>query len=121
MITADQVLAHMVGDYLIQSNWMANEKTKNTIAALVHATTYSAVFLLFHPSVLAMAVIVGTHFLVDRFRLARVVTWIKNGPWHPRTATGYPDGTPPWMAVWLLIIADNVLHVSINGAALKWL
>lgn len=121
MITADQLLAHAVGDYLLQSDWMANQKTKNTVAAAAHATSYGAVFLLFQPSVLAMAAIVLSHFLIDRFRLARLVVWAKNGPWKPITATGYPESTPPWLAVWLLIVADNVLHVLINGASLRWL
>jgi hypothetical protein len=121
VITADQLLAHAVGDYILQSDWMANQKTKQTIAAAVHAVTYSAVFLLLSPSVVALAVILCTHFLIDRFRLARFVCWLKNGPWHPRTPTGYREQTPAWLAVWLLIIADNVLHVAINGAALRWL
>jgi hypothetical protein len=121
MITADQLLAHAVGDYLLQTDWMANQKTKRTVAALLHALTYSAVFLLFRPSFDALAVIFGTHLLIDRFRLARFVCWLKNGPWHPMTPTGYPESAPAWLAVWLLIIADNVLHVLINGAALRWL
>lgn len=33
-------LAHMVGDYLIQSDWMAQEKTKRWWPAIAHALTY---------------------------------------------------------------------------------
>ena len=121
MVTPDQLIAHAVGDYILQSDWMANHKTKESVAAVIHAATYSLPFLLFHPSVAAFAVILGTHFIIDRFRLARFVTWIKNGPWHPRTATGYPESTPPFLAVWLLIIVDNIMHIIVNGAALKWL
>jgi hypothetical protein len=121
MVTADQLLAHAVGDYILQSDWMANQKTKQSLAAGVHALTYALPFLLLRPSLMALAVIVVTHFLIDRLRLARFVCWLKNGPWHPRTATGYPASTPAWLSVWLLIIADNVLHVAINGAALRWL
>ncbi len=33
----------------------------------------------------------------------------------------YPPDRPPWLAVWLLIIADNVMHVLINGLALRYL
>jgi hypothetical protein len=44
-ITADQILAHMVGDYLLQSHWMATEKTKRSLAAGVHAGTYTLPFL----------------------------------------------------------------------------
>ena len=39
-------------------------------------------------------------------------------PDEPR-ATG---GTmPDWLAVWLLIICDNTMHLTINYAALRWL
>lgn len=129
MITADQLVAHAVGDYLLQSHWMANEKTRDSRAAGAHAVCYSVPFAFLTDSWVAVAVIIGTHFLVDRYRLARHVVWAKNwwfdfsNGWRfpPITPTGYPLDAPPWLAVWLLIIADNVIHVLINGAALRWL
>lgn len=129
MIAADQLVAHAIGDYLLQSDWMANEKTKQHIAALTHAIIYSFVFLVFTPSLSAFAVILATHFLIDRYRLARYVVFAKNfiapralwPTWANCVGTGYPSERPAWLAVWLLIIADNVLHVVINAAALKWL
>ena len=119
LTTADQLLAHSVGDYLLQSHWMAENKTKRSDAAAIHALTYALPFLLLKPSKTQLAVLVGSHFLIDRYRLARHVCWLKNGPWKKRTATGYPDEVPAWLAVWLLIIADNTLHIAINGAVLK--
>ncbi|MGV9540908.1 DUF3307 domain-containing protein [Nocardia beijingensis] len=123
---ATAALAHAVGDYLIQSHWMATEKTKRWWPAVVHAVTYGLPFVLITQSPLALLVIVATHAVIDRYRLARHVVWAKNQiapaahrPGH--TATGYPDDTPPWLAVWLLIIADNVLHMLINVAAIVWL
>lgn len=129
MITADQLVAHAVGDYIIQSDWMANTKTKRHIPAVLHALTYAIPFLLLRPSLAAMAVIIGTHFLIDRYRLARFVNWTKNLPapaawrkrWEDCTATGYPSERPAWLAVWLLIITDNIIHVIINGVALTYL
>lgn len=118
MFTADQLVAHAVGDYILQSHWMATEKTKNSVAAAIHAVTYTLPFLLITHSPEALAVICGTHFLVDRFRLARFVVWFKNGPWKPVTATGYPDDVPAWLSVWLLIAADNIIHVAINALAI---
>jgi len=122
------VLAHLVGDYLIQSHWMANEKTKRWWPAVAHAVTYTLPYLLVTRSPLALLVIGGTHAVIDRCRLARHVVWIKNqlaprGPYRPaeRTATGYPADTPPWLSVWLMIIADNTLHLLINTAAVVWL
>jgi hypothetical protein len=120
MFTADQLVAHAIGDYLLQSHWMATQKTKNSIAAAIHAVTYTLPFLLITQVPAALAVICGTHFLIDRFRLARFVVWAKNGPWHPLTATGYQDDVPAWLSVWLLIAADNILHVAINGVAILY-
>jgi Protein of unknown function (DUF3307) len=121
MFTASQLVAHAFGDYILQTQWMADWKAKRSLAALAHVLTYLLPFLLLTRSPLALLVIGGTHFLIDRFRLARYVCWLKNGPWHPLTATGYPDTVPAWMAVWLFVIADNICHVLINGAALRCL
>lgn len=165
LVTADQLLCHAVGDYCLQSDWMATEKTKRSLAAAVHALTYTLCFipaastwgqvswspLTWIPqsvSWLALPVICSTHFAIDRWRLARYVCWaknfiapkhievlypeghpeagkvrelVRNAPWSECSGTGYDGGKPPWLAVWLLIIADNVMHVLINAAALRWL
>lgn len=129
MITADQLFAHALGDYLLQSHWMATEKTKRHTAAAVHAITYGSPFLIaFRPSWMALLVIVGSHFLIDRYRLARYVVWLKNGisptgleSWEDCAGTGYHKDVPPWLSVWLLIVADNVIHVAINALALRYL
>ena len=119
MITADQLVAHGVGDYLIQSDWMAQNKTKDSYAAAVHAVSYALPFLPLKPTRKGIALLIGSHFLIDRFRLARYVVWTKNGAKGPITPTGYPETTPPWLAIWLLIIVDNLIHVLINGACLR--
>lgn len=124
LISADQILAHLVGDYIIQSDWMANEKTKRSIAAAAHALSYALPFLFLTLDPLALAIIVGTHFVIDRWRLARFVCWAKNWPWDRQawadcSGTGYHKDRPAWLAVWLLIIADNTMHLICNGLALK--
>lgn len=126
MITADQLVAHAVGDYILQSDWMATEKTKQNVAAAVHAIVYTLPFLFFTQRALPLLAIAGTHFVIDRWRLARFVVWAKNWlgpnrPWAECVATGYPPDRPAWLTVWLLIIADNTLHVLCNGLALAYL
>lgn len=127
VITADQLLLHAVGDYLLQSHWMATSKTSKSIAALAHVVTYTLPFLLITESPAALAFIAGTHFVIDRWRLARYVCWLKNflgpgnKPWSKCSVTGYPSDTPAWLAVWLMIISDNVMHVICNGLALYYL
>lgn len=173
----EQLLAHLVGDYILQSHYMATEKVRQSVAAAIHALCYTIPFLFLTRAPAALAVICGTHFVIDRFRLARYVVYAKNllapvrrshclehprscdgkddgcccadrhlarsrlgrpfglgtdGPemsfstsglvvWPEFTATGYPPDVPPWLAVWLLILADNCLHLLLNYGALRWL
>jgi hypothetical protein len=118
-----RLIAHLMGDYVIQSNWMASHKTERVFPASAHAATYAACFLPLTHNWRPLAVIGGTHFVIDHWRLAKHVTWAKNllGPAADRsehTATGYPATTPDWLAVWLMIIADNTIHLLINEWAL---
>lgn len=153
-----QLILHLIGDYVTQSDWMALNKTKRSWPALCHATVYSLPFLLIG-SAEAVFVIWSTHFLIDRFRLARYVCWAKNVALRPNalreepfgdllieaglgkeseylaglrkdkesyrwancSETGYRKDTPPFLAVWLMIAADNTLHLAINYAALSLL
>lgn len=127
MIEANQLVAHLVGDYLFQSDWMAQNKTKSVRAAMIHAITYTLPFLLLTQSFWALFTITMTHALIDHYRLARYVVWAKEwlAPCRPKPLAecpmGYDPEKPPWMAVWLFIIADNVLHILINGAAVRYL
>lgn len=119
-----EALAHLAGDYVVQSDWMAAEKLTRHGPALAHAATYTACFLPITRNWRALAVIGGTHFVIDRWRLAKHVCWAKNqmAPARyrpPHTPTGYGPEKPDWMAVWLLIICDNTMHLAINRWALK--
>lgn len=136
------LILHLLGDYVTQSDWMAQNKTKSTWAAFCHATVYSLPFLLLTQSWAALYVIWFSHLLIDRFRLARFVVYAKNrllqpSPYHYEQparfqweekwkwsncqGTGYPSDSPPWLAVWLMIAADNTLHLAINHLALLYL
>jgi hypothetical protein len=114
-------LAHLLGDYVLQTHHQAQRKTQAWGPALAHAATYTAAHgALVTRDPLALAVIGGTHAVIDRYRLARWVVWAKNQAapkaWrHRPTATGYADEVPPWLAVWLMIAADNTLHLLLNA------
>lgn len=122
-----QLILHLIGDYITQTDWMAKNKTKSNVAAAAHAIVYSLPFLMLQPSVSAFAVILGTHYLIDRYRLARFLVYAKNKAtdwnlkWEDASATGYHKDAPAWLTVWLLIAADNTLHLAINFAALLYL
>lgn len=123
------IILHCVGDYCLQSDWMAAEKTKRSWPALAHAFVYTVPFVILTRSIVALMFIMVTHFLIDRFRLIRYLCWAKNflapkgynKPWKDCKATGYPSDKPAWLTVWLMIIADNTLHLACNSFALIWL
>lgn len=118
-----ELLAHLVGDYVLQSQPMSDRKVTDIRWALIHATAYTLPFLLLTQDVRRLAVIALTHALIDRYRIAaRWVAWYGTGTrasgvwsrWNIST-----DAVPPFMSVWLTIIVDNTLHLVINHAALS--
>jgi hypothetical protein len=126
MVTADQLVAHVVGDYVLQSDWMATHKAHQTLPAALHALAYTVPFVSLTRAPLALLLICLSHFLIDRWRLARYVAWVANrlGPppypaWRDCHQTGHVPGRPEWMTHWLLVIVDNTLHVLINSQALR--
>ena len=125
-----QLILHLIGDYLLQSDWMALNKTKCSKAAATHAITYSLPFLILEPSLAAFLVICITHFFIDRFRLARYVVYARNiilqpkkfrNKWEDCQETGYHKDMPQWLSLWLLVACDNTIHLLINYLALEYL
>lgn len=156
-MSALQLLAHAVGDYVLQNHWMATRKTSSIAVAVVHALMYTLPFLVLFGGSWALVPICLTHAVIDRYRLARYwcewwgvgsvgTLWSRfdgdlgrfkraarrcRTEWELRAVCEGPLATaahqepveppPPFLAVWLLIIVDNVMHVAINAASLRWL
>ena len=106
------ILGHLWGDYLFQTDAMAQNKGHNHRWAAFHAAVYTfAVFLaaraMFTHSLLfglvALLVIFGTHFVQDRYRLARRMM----------TYTGQETFATGSLAPWSVIVVDNVMHVTV--------
>jgi len=67
----EQLLAHLVGDYVLQNHWMAMNKTRRWSPAAIHALLYGLPFLLLVDNPTQWLVVVCTHLVIDRFRIAR--------------------------------------------------
>lgn len=150
-----ELIAHLFGDYVLQNHWMALNKTKSNDAAALHAMFYTLPFLFLTRNPWALAIICGTHYIIDRTGLAKKwpAFWGVGEPgwvlkrlheWrrdiyvdvqHYRRPQeirlGYfaaeydvdhplPESAPPWLGVWLGIIVDNTLHLTINHLALGY-
>lgn len=121
------MLAHLCGDYIAQSDWQANEKNKSPAVALLHGASYAACFVPLTRSPKALAVIGGSHAVIDHWRLAKHVVWAKNQiapaeyryPFAEAGPHGYVADKPDWLAYWLLFLCDNTMHGLVNRWALK--
>ena len=122
----EQLILHLLGDYITQSDWMARNKTRRSWPAFCHAAVYSVPFFLIG-STLAVGVIFLSHFVIIRPLLVRYLVWAKNwispgySPWAECSETGYHKSVPVWLATWLMIVCDNTLHLICNYCALRWL
>ena len=124
-----QLLAHLFGDYVLQNHWEATQKTERSLPAASHAIKYTAAFLPVTRNPKALVTIGATHYILDRYRLAKQVAWFKNQVAVPAASrytwdegkknAGYPEDVPPWLSTWLMILTDNSIHMLINYMAIK--
>lgn len=138
----NELLAHLFGDYCLQTDHQAIEKTQRWAPAIAHGLTYTVPFLALTRSPVRLAAIAGTHAAIDHYRLARYVCWAKNQlaprrhryPWSHAGSTGYhaemapyqhdqtdcvAPNKPEWMAFWLMVAADNACHLLVNRLVLR--
>lgn len=100
----DWLIGHLVGDYLLQNDWMAVNKKYRTLPCLVHVSLYTAAVGLFTwwPW-WALIVVAVTHFIQDRTRI--VLLWMRF-----MRQEGFAQ--PPY-APWSVIVVDNVWHLVV--------
>lgn len=118
------LLAHLIGDFCLQSQSMADRKTTSLPWACLHAALYTMPFVLLTHDLWRLGVIFGTHAVIDRYRLAaRWVAFYGTGTraaglWSRFNVSTEP--VPAFLAVWLTIIVDQTFHLCINQWVLAW-
>ena len=143
------LLCHFVGDFWLQTDWMAMNKGRKSWNCLVHVLIYTSCFLLLTTSWKALLFIGVTHFIFDRWHviLKRMIWWRnhfptgKYPPFRLCNTTGYYDDSPYnsytplnkfvikrygqprlfFITMWLYIVQDNLLHLICNLIALTLL
>ena len=114
----DQLICHLVGDYVLQTDWMAKKKTSSVAAAVVHSFFYALPFILITGWSWALFGIFATHINIDHYRLAGFVIRLKQWSWKNDTPS---SATPPDINLMLLIVIDNTMHLTINFFSIKYL
>lgn len=115
------IIGHLVGDYLLQNDWMALNKKQGSWACALHCLIWTTSVMVFSgwgaqdgvlwtllwPEARGKLVIIclllfTTHFIQDRTQIIRF--WMTRINRQPKFAE------PP-MAPWSLIVVDNVWHI----------
>ena len=95
------ILAHLIGDYILQNDWMALNKKQSTWHCVVHIFFYMLPFLFCELSSFQLFMIASQHYLIDR---SNFVLWFMHAKGQGAFATGvcFP---------WSQIVMDNILHI----------
>ena len=98
------LIAHLIGDYLLQGDWMAMNKKKASFPCAVHCLVYTiTVWALTGWPMWALAVVFATHFAIDR-------TWIIK--WYMKMTAPRFMEEPFWP--WSYVIVDNAWHLIVS-------
>jgi hypothetical protein len=114
------IIGHLVGDYLLQNDWMANgKKTWNgsrqcdvhcllwTLSVMFFAEWFTT----FNRSMAIFAVLFWTHYIQDRTQIIG---------WWMRLIRQHKFAEPP-CAPWSIIVVDNVWHIVTLWAVWRFL
>jgi hypothetical protein len=93
------IYAHLIGDYLLQNDWMAGNKKKNSWICLVHIITYMIPFLLTDLSWIQLLLIAAQHYIQDRTYFVA---------WFCRVTNKFQMD---FNKFWGHVIVDNVIHI----------
>lgn len=113
-----QLLLHLFGDYFLQNDWMAINKSKYSIvgwqACFIHCLLYAIPFGLYYHSHWIFYLVFITHFTIDKFTLAQYWSKLVNWNWDDTSVYGFSPDRPTFITVWLHIIRDNSIHIAGN-------
>lgn len=111
-------LLHLLGDYIVQNDWMANNKKKKgwigELSCQIHCISYTIPFWFLLHSWTAVLLIYATHYLIDRFHGIDWFIAFKNGT-RSIENFGFPKDRPMFLTLWLYIIIDNIAHLFCNS------
>lgn len=98
------LIAHLIGDYLLQNDWMALNKKQKSLHCAVHVSIYTLCIWAFTSwPIWALLIVWITHFIQDR---TQIINKYMEFIGQKRFAK-----EPLWP--WSVIIVDNVWHLVV--------
>jgi hypothetical protein len=94
-------IAHLIGDYILQNDWMAQNKKKHSLHCAIHVATYMLPFLFCGLDWWQLLAIAVQHYVLDR---TMFVGWFMEF----KGSKQFRDGA---LAPWSWVVMDNILHI----------
>ena len=95
------LVAHLVGDFLLQTDWMAQNKKRSSFVCTVHVMAYMVPFLFLNLAWWQLAIIAAQHWIQDK---TNFVTWYMQ-------AVGKAEFAKPPLAPWSIFVVDATFHI----------
>lgn len=95
------IYAHLIGDYLLQNDWMAKGKKDSSGVCTIHVIIYMLPFLFTGLPWWKLLLIAVQHWLQDR---TDFVLWSMK-------VTGRHEFAMQPLAPWSIIMTDNLFHI----------
>ena len=95
------IYAHLIGDYLLQTDWMAAHKKQKSWICGVHVIAYMIPFLWCGLSIWQFMAVAFQHFFQDHTQFISWLMVVKGSRYF---------GQPP-MAPWSVVVTDNIVHI----------
>ena len=122
------LLGHLVGDYLLQTSWMALNKSKNSLegwlAATVHCIVYTLAvcLIMWNFDLIWIVAVFLSHFPIDKFSLGEVyMKYVKNySLWDFIKKSGWIERKHIIEGGFLALvytITDNTMHLLLMWGA----
>ena len=108
------IIGHLVGDYLLQNDWMALNKKQRSFPCIVHCLLWTAAVCAFSGwiTIPIISVLFLAHFIQDRTNV--VLFWMTR-------INRQPQFAQPPCAPWSIIVVDNVWHIVTLWAVWRFL
>lgn len=95
------LIAHFIGDWFLQNDWIALYKKGSTLRCLLHTLIYLIPFLFTGIPLILLPIIGLQHFVIDRSYYVE---------WYVKKINAHRfDNTPLWP--WAAIVIDNLMHI----------
>lgn len=105
----EQIICHLIGDYFLQNNWMALNKTRNPLACIVHCFLYTLPFLFITTNIYQLLLIFTAHIIVDGSNIVKGISSITL------------KGAPEHVVFFISVVRDNTVHLICNYLILKYI